>query len=121
MQIATFRTEKTERAYTEYKLQGKLNNDCLMCVKVPIKTFEKWKRVENSFPYDAIATIHHVLTPIRHSREDDLTTEEISELKLIKSTYLNDNYECIIESTTHRQSIPKHFHLHLIVAKTPCQ
>lgn len=88
-----------------------------MCEKPSIKSFSLWKIVENSFPYDLIAIAHHMLIPARHVIEEDLTKDEIDELKTIKLGYVNNNYDYVIETTHKNRSVPSHFHLHVIIGK----
>lgn len=56
-----------------------------------------------------------MLVPIRHVREDELTSEEISELALVKAGFVNDEYDYVLEATNKTKTIPSHFHLHLVV------
>jgi diadenosine tetraphosphate (Ap4A) HIT family hydrolase len=82
-----------------------------------IKSFANWKIIKNPFPYDRIATTHHMIVPRRHVQERKLSKKEISDFERIKDTYLHKTYEFIIESTYRKKSIPDHLHLHLILAK----
>lgn len=88
-----------------------------MCAKEPIKQFLHWKIVENSYPYDLIAKVHHMLIPLRHVKEQELTDEETEELKHIKAKHLSAHYNHILEALGPHRSFPEHFHLHLIVGK----
>src|SRR3989344_1004131 len=92
-----------------------LKKGCPLCLKTPEQTFTHWKIVTNDFPYDKIAKTHHMITPLRHVSEQELSDDEKKELQDIKGGYLNTHYEYIIEPTHKKKSIPAHFHLHLIV------
>jgi len=59
-----------------------------------------------------------MLIPNRHVSEGNLTKEESQELQDIKGSYINTEYDWIIEPTHKNKSIPGHFHLHLIVGKS---
>jgi hypothetical protein len=116
--MASFRTPEMKKKYEEHLQTGALDKACPLCDKKSIKTFKHWKIIDNKFPYDLIAKIHHMIVPIRHVVENDLNEEELEELRQIKENFfLNPQYDYIIEAATKNKSIPKHFHLHLIVAK----
>ena len=78
--------------------------------------FTLWKIIPNDFPYDRIAKKHHMIVPLRHVQEKDLSTEERAELQEIKGRgFDDDTYEYIIEAAQKIKSVPGHFHLHLVV------
>ncbi len=114
--MALLRTSECEDKYQEYR-KNNSSVFCSLCTKESIKLFKFWKIIKNDFPYDRIAKIHNMIIPVRHVTEEELNQDEIKELKEIKSTTLNDEYEFIIEATNKVKSIPQHFHLHLIVVK----
>jgi diadenosine tetraphosphate (Ap4A) HIT family hydrolase len=87
-----------------------------LCEKVSIQSFTYWKITENSFPYDQIAKTHHMLVPLRHVIEDELSKDELAEFKTIKAEHVSE-YDWIIEATAKNKSIPNHFHLHFIVGR----
>ena len=113
--MATLRTQEGEKKYQDYIARGGLENGCALCPKAPLRMFKFWKIVQNDFPYDRIASIHHMVIPIRHAGEAELSTEERDELANIKDAYMNAHYEYFIEAARKNKSIPGHFHLHLIV------
>lgn len=115
--MASLRTAEGKKKYMEYLITHPQGDVCDLCEKEAIQKFERWKIVENSFPYDQIAETHHMLATIRHTDEQGLSSGELDELKIIKITFVNDNYDWVIEATTKNKSIPGHFHQHLIVAK----
>ena len=77
-------------------------------------TFTYWKIVTNEFPYDYIASRHDMILPLRHVTEQELTEDELAELKEIKDTYIDTEYGFILQGTHRTMSLPSHFHLHLI-------
>ncbi len=115
--MIVLRTPETEEKYQEYMRAEGLTAPCSLCEKVAVKEFAFWKVVENIFPYDKVAKTHHMLVPIRHVQEKELTQEEKEEFALIKESFVNPNYDWIIEMTRKKKSIPGHFHVHLIVGK----
>lgn len=115
--MPSWRTPEGEKKYNEYKLAGGLTTECNLCTKEAVKTFQYWKICENTFPYDQIASIHHILIPLRHTKEYELTQEEIAELQELKGGVVNDGYDFILEATSKTKSIPNHFHLHLVTVK----
>ncbi|TSC67729.1 MAG: hypothetical protein G01um101466_651 [Parcubacteria group bacterium Gr01-1014_66] len=116
---ATLRTKEGETRYHAYlkHLQEKGDDQCVLCPKIPLHSFQFYKIVQNDFPYDRLAETHHMLIPLRHSAESELLKEEKIELQHIKEDYLDENYHYIIEATNRNKSVPGHFHLHLIVMK----
>jgi diadenosine tetraphosphate (Ap4A) HIT family hydrolase len=113
--IKSLRSLETEKTYQNF-LKSPRPTECFLCRAQPIKEFEHWKIVENEFPYDGIATKSHIIAPKNHKTEDGFTENEKTELLKIKKD-LGNQYDMIIENGTNNQSIPQHFHLHLIVLK----
>ena len=115
--MARLRTQESEEKYKKLIAEGYLDDGCKLCEAPSVKDFEYWRIIRNDFPYDLIAQVHDMITPKRHVKEHDLLQEEREEYVEIKETYLENNYELIIEPTVRFKSIPGHFHLHIIVAK----
>lgn len=115
--MGTLRTKEGQERYRQAIINGTLDNDCVLCRKEAIKAFKHWKIVKNNFPYDRVAEKHDMIVSIRHTPHSELTKEELDELKIIKEEYIQPNYEWILEATRKKQSVPAHFHLHIIVAK----
>jgi hypothetical protein len=114
--METFRTAQTQKSYDEYRLKCQSPSMCWLCEKVPLKTSKYWRIVENSFPYDRFVSIHHMLLPIRHVQEKDLNQDELKEFSEIKEKLLSDAYEFIMWATMKQQSVPQHYHVHLLVS-----
>jgi diadenosine tetraphosphate (Ap4A) HIT family hydrolase len=111
------RTDEMAAKYKAAINNGALDGGCVLCQKTSIVEFEYWKIIENDFPYDRIAKIHHMIVPKGHISEgkiSDLAQKEIAE---IKEGYISSNYNYIIEAAHKNKSIPDHFHLHLITVK----
>lgn len=110
------RTPKTYDKYQEDKEKG-LNDTCFFCNDSRhklVKAFEHWLIVENDYPYDAVASVSHIIFPKRHTKIDGLTPEEEIELKSIKSGYMTESkYDYVLEAVA-KTSIPDHTHFHLI-------
>jgi hypothetical protein len=90
---------------------------CPLCEKTSLIEFKFWRVVENSFPYDRIASVHHMLIPKGHLLETELSIEAQKEFIELKIAYLNSHYDIIIEALPHERSIPTHHHYHLILRK----
>ncbi len=103
--------------YKEYIKLHPSDGTCSICSKPAIQIFKYWKITDNSFPYDLIATTHHMIVPLRHVTETGLSKEEVEEFTSLKEGIVDTDYDYIIEATTKNKSIPAHFHLHLIVGK----
>jgi diadenosine tetraphosphate (Ap4A) HIT family hydrolase len=112
-----FRTPEQQAKYEAYKAAGNLDQGCVLCTKEPLREFQHWRIIENMFPYDKVAGVHHMILPKRHVLEPDLSEEEIAELRNIKEEHFPKNYDFIIEAMPKMKSIPQHFHIHLIVVK----
>jgi hypothetical protein len=112
----SLRSIATEEEYRKYKETKAVDSPCVLCSQEPIQTFKYWKITKNDFPYDLIAETHHMISPIRHAKELELTEEEKSELLEIKANSLNF-YDAILESTPRMKTVPAHHHLHIFVTK----
>ena len=110
--MSTLRTKQSEEEYQKNK-----DIICPLCERESIHKFKYSKIIQNNFPYDKIAKIHHMIVPFRHVTENELTGDELVEFNEIKQKYLYPEYEYLIESSMKKKSIPEHFHLHLIVSK----
>jgi diadenosine tetraphosphate (Ap4A) HIT family hydrolase len=115
--MGLLRTKKHHAQYLSYIRRGGLASGCRLCEKKPLKEFKYWRIVENRFPYDKIANVHHMLIPKRHVGETELSPRETKELLALKQGYISAHYEYLIEAVHKQKSIPAHFHLHLIVSK----
>lgn len=115
--MASLRTKEGEEKYAAYKARGGLGKVCALCSKKALMDFKFWRIVPNDFPYDRIASVHHMLIPHRHVEESGFTPEEHREFLELKSQHLNENYGYLIEATHRTKSVPEHFHVHLIVAE----
>ena len=75
-----------------------------------------WRIVENQFPYDKIAVVHHLIVPERDfSEEFHMNRLEKLELDTLKDGFARGStYDCIMMSFPHNRSIPQQFHYHLI-------
>lgn len=112
--MPSLRTEAEDRRYDEFRHTAAFARQCALCADPGLKAFAHWKILKNNFPYDRVAVVDHMIVPIRHVHEAGLTTEELDELAEIKRTYIDANYDYILETTDRKKSIPGHFHLHLI-------
>ncbi len=113
----TLRSPEGKERYKEHMRSHPSSDECFLCVAKSLKDFQFWKVTENNFPYDQIASVHHMLTPFRHVAEEKLNDEEIKELQTIKKSFIDPEYDWIIEATLKNKTIPDHFHIHLIVGK----
>lgn len=115
--MATFRTPETEEKYAEYIKTRGPSAGCVLCGRPAIQTFTHWKIVENRFPYDKIAKVHHMLVAKEHLAQENVPQEAWWEFDKLKKGFINENYALILEQTPKESSIPGHFHVHLIVIK----
>ena len=84
-----------------------------------IKTFKYWLILPNRFPYDAIAEQSHMLLTRRRVAFDWtlLSNKELIELQELRETYINEHYDVMWENLPKGQTVPGHFHLHLLNLK----
>ena len=115
--MSAFRSDAEWARYERYKAEGGLDGVCRLCEKEPLKNFTRWRIIQNEFPYDKVAKVHHMIIPNRHVTEPELNSEEIQEFRDIKQEYLHKKYDFLIEASYLKKSIPGHFHIHLIVGK----
>ena len=111
------RTPEQQAKYDAYIAGGNLDSGCGLCERASLRDFDHWRVIENIFPYDRIAKMHHMIIPKRHAKEPELSAEELKELRKIKEEHLQTDYDLIIEATHRTRSIPGHFHIHLVVFK----
>lgn len=112
----TLRQPETQAAYDDFKKQGGLDGECVLCAGPALKTFTHWKIMENKFPYTRIASTHHMVVSLRHASEHEITQEEWEEWNAIKnSPDVQANYDFIMEATHKTKTVPAHMHVHLVV------
>lgn len=110
---------RTDKCWDSYQAVKQEKHYCFMCqepAKNPIRKYTYWTIIANTFPYDAVASTHHLLVPNRHlAAEDALTAFEMRELETIKQSLgLQAEYDCIMHNFPAGQSQPQHLHYHLI-------
>lgn len=115
--MGTMRTKEMIKKYEAHKRALDPNVPCELCTKEPLQTFQYWKITDCMFPWDKIAETHHLILPLRHATDLELTAAEWQELHEIKQKHLQAAYEVIAEATNKKKSIPGHWHLHLIISK----
>ena len=111
-----FRTLTTHEQYQRYKASRGRDEGCPLCAKDSLVTYNYWRIVDNSFPYDRVASKHTQLIPKRHVTEGELNEAEKQELLKIKASNDMNEYEFFLESVPKNRSIPAHYHVHLIQA-----
>ncbi|KND50820.1 MAG: hypothetical protein AB202_00240 [Parcubacteria bacterium C7867-007] len=116
----SLRTKEMVQSIRDYNAEHpeEKNGECALCTKEAVETFSHWKITENKFPYDLVATTHHMIMPLRHATETELTMDEWKEYQEIKHSKLQE-YDYLLEGTSKTKSIPAHFHIHLIIGKGP--
>lgn len=85
-----------------------------------IAEFKYWYILDNFYPYDTIAEVHHIIVLKRHValKWSLLNQEERDELEELKvNGYINKHYDTLLENLPVAQTVPGRFHLHLILLK----
>jgi len=117
------RTKETMDRYmkvmAERKEKGIKSEHFINYEHLLVKEFEYWVIIENEFPYDAVAKTSHMISTKRQVPLDWnlLTSGEKMEFEKIRDTYLKEHYDAIWENLPKTQTIPGHFHLHLIILR----
>lgn len=119
-----FRSDETMTKYIEMierrnLEQDKINHFLHYEEGVLVKEFKNWVILENKFPYDRVATVNHIIVTKREVVSDWslLTQEEREEFEKIKADYLMNKYDALLENFPSAQTMPGHFHLHLLILK----
>ena len=108
----TLRSRGAQLNYMQAKELGQIH--CLKDIE-PIVTFSYWKIVPNEYPYDVAFSTCHLLLPIRVAPDkESLSAVELTELESIMKTYVEHNYDCVMENTARTRSVLGHYHLHLL-------
>lgn len=111
----SLRTQKIVKQYKQkHRKLGNTFRDVDLCKLKKVKKWKHWILVENEFPYDKIAQLHHMLVPLRKfPNEQDMTLEEWKELMNIKKS-LEKDYNAFLENSANNRTVSKLFHLHCI-------
>ncbi|MCA9342904.1 hypothetical protein KC950_02745 [Candidatus Saccharibacteria bacterium] len=110
----SLRTHKDEAGYLRAKQKGISSKP--LNKEEPIQEWKGWILIINEFPYSAAFDTHHMLVPKREVTKDELNKSEREELNNIIDE-LNDKYDCLLLNFNRKQSIKKHFHIHLLTYK----
>lgn len=101
---------RTDECHTRYLQTHR--SDCPFC------SSNKWKIVPNTFPYDAVAERHDMLVAPRHVNFESLTKDELYDMRqIIQEITASQTYDAILWNTPKNQTVPGHFHIHLILWK----
>lgn len=111
------RTDATMHRYHDVMKAREGSDVCVLCAVPSLVEYEYWRIVDNEYPYDRIASTHHLLMPKRCCDDNDLTVAEHAELIALRDTVLNDQYDCMVVNMPKYTSVKQHFHYHLIVLK----
>lgn len=112
-----FRTEGMKRKKREYDRSNTGPDHYADWKSRCIKEYRDWLIIENRFPYDLVANVHHLLIPKRKfSDYEEMSDGEEEELFQIKKE-VAANYDSVIENFHGNRSVHDHFHFHLIKFK----
>lgn len=93
------------------------SSSCFICTATPlILNAKHWRLIHNDFPYDAVATLHLMLVPVRHiATASELSTDEQAELQTIKALLDHEgNFDAVIENLARGRTYLPHYHLHVL-------
>ena len=112
--MPTDRTTATQALYEEELARRAYHNDtsCYMCSAQSIGSDSNhWRRIINTYPYDARYTHHHMLVLKDHAGEP--SDEAWLELKIWRMIASREGMEFHINPFG-TMSIREHFHVHLL-------
>ena len=126
LNMKIFKTElRSDETFFKYMKRMK-ENKCKTGVnlierigKEPVDEYKYWVIIEDEFPFDKIAKVHHLLIPKRVFMEStDMTKEEKEEMEYLIGNELPKKYDYILNKLDGRsRSFPDHFHIHLLEIK----
>lgn len=81
-----------------------------------VKKFKHWYIIENQYPYDTVAEIHHLLVPRDHIAKAERLTPQCTEetANIMEAIEAEGFYDCFISNFPIGQSQKQHFHIHLV-------
>ncbi len=86
-----------------------------IAVEPSLREFEYWRIIANRFPYDEIATSHHMLVPKRKFAEyAEMLPEERAELDSLIAGGLED-YDTLMLNTRRGRTVLNWLHFHLLI------
>jgi hypothetical protein len=106
----SLRTYDTEVRYQLDKAEGKTRP---LEEEPSIQDWERWRLIDNSYPYDAVFEKHHMLIPTEGYRQ----TVKDDDLHAILEE-LAPEYDFWFVNFPHRQSIKNLLHIHLVKHKS---
>lgn len=118
--VITLRKPATEKQYAKRRQEMKeLHTEgCAICRIPTIEGFplmQYWRVVRNEFPYDKIAERSYMFMPKRCiALWSDLTSEEVSEWNWFRQEMGKYGINFSMWSSPVTQSVPMHYHEHLI-------
>ena len=113
------RTDETATKY-ENAQHTSTQSGCRLCEEQDtIKDFKYWRLTPNAYPYDRFFEQSHMLVSKRHTDENGLNEQEITEYKHIKHSGLSEEYDLVFENLPKQKSIPHHIHYHLVTIRRP--
>ena len=113
--MGTLRTAATEARYQADKANGKT---IPLDEEPSIMDWYYWRVIENRYPHDMEASVHHLLLPQRKfAKIEDATAKELAELYTILFDYLYNKYSAVKMNYPRQQSVHNHFHIHLLTYK----
>lgn len=107
--MITFRKPESEE---RYQLEKKEKSGCALCAEQAKKLGKRWVIMPNEYPYDKFAEAHEMIVLASHKTSPSLV--DIFYLWAERKNISKMGYHMIMWNFPIRQSVPGHFHLHLI-------
>lgn len=111
--MITFRKTESEERYQREK---KEKVGCALCSERGKSLGKRWVIMPNEYPYDKFAECHEMIALADHKMSPSLV--DIFYLWAKRKEISDMGYHMIMWNFPIRQSVPGHFHLHIIKLKT---
>jgi hypothetical protein len=121
------RSKETAEKYAQFQAENRARKEagedmpaCAICADTGavLEEYQYWVLMKNAFPYDRYFIQSDMLALKRHSDETGITQAERAELVELKKKLAN-THDHILENLPKQQSIPHHYHIHLITFQRP--
>ena len=113
------RTPETNERYRKYAESRSPDDRCPLCAAETLVDFDHWRIIDNAFPYDEIAEVHHLLIPKAHISHREKNFMPIwGNFAMDIEKYVFASYDAVTLNCPAAQTVPDHMHFHLITYKT---
>ncbi len=113
-QATLLRTPQTWESYCQWR-KGQDKDKCFFCSALG-GDIGGWNIIPNDYPYDAVTERHDLLFPSSHTSSMEelghVAQEKLDEM--IAKLNKEGEYDAVIQNFANAQTVPGHFHVHLV-------